>query len=279
MIRATIASFICMLPILFYSHANANSDMAQQNFVSSVKKSQIEAANAKNDMQRSTIKSNRDSGICESLNNIKVSNWNGKVDSIYAGRDGVGILYVEIAPKILLVSRDMLGKAKASIPKNTKLYDAVSNMSPGDAVTFSGEFIPDGGVCADEASITLEGGLSEPNFIFRFTDVKGISAKPENGASNGTTKKPGGYDDKVIEKLHKGFFDACVSIGKGDDASAMKALDRMGLPGDGKTTKITKEEFQGIKTYFLQYRNLNQDTCVNYSNGFVTEMLSFLSRQ
>lgn len=277
--RVVIASLVCMLMVSFFSHADSKNGNTQQKFISIVTKSQIEAANANNDMQRATIKINRDREICSTLRDVKVSNWNGIVNSIYAGRDGSGILYIEVSPNVLLVSRDLLGMAKASIPRNTKLYDKVSNMSEGDAVVFSGEFIPDDDACADEASITLEGGLSKPNFIFRFNDINKKNYSKGEDITDVNPEETVNGANRVITKLRIGFYNACVMIGKEDDAGAMKAIDDIDLSGDGKTPKINKEAYQGIKNYFMQYRHLNKDTCADYSEEFVSGMLHNMAKK
>lgn len=277
--RVIILSLVCMLAISFFSYADSNSGNTQQKFISIVKKSQVETANAMNDMQRATIKINRDKDICSTLGNVKISNWNGIINSIYAGRDGSGIIYIEVSPNVLLVSRDLLGMPKASIPRNTKLYDTVSNMSEGDAVVFSGEFIPDDDACADEASITLEGGLSKPNFIFRFNDIVKVNHIKDDVIERVSPEATVNGASRVITKLRIGFYNACVMIGKADDAGAMKSIDDIDLSGDGKTPKINKEAYQGIKDYFMQYRNLNKDTCADYSEEFVSGMLHNMAKK
>jgi hypothetical protein len=55
----------------------------------------------------------------------------------------------------------------------------VSALKKGQAVRFSGKFFrskdEDGAECLEESSLTLEGKLSKPEFIFRFTDVNPIA--------------------------------------------------------------------------------------------------------
>jgi hypothetical protein len=44
-------------------------------------------------------------------------------------------------------------------------------MKPGQIATFSGSFVPDGENCIRESSMTLNGKLTDPEFIFRFSAI------------------------------------------------------------------------------------------------------------
>jgi hypothetical protein len=56
------------------------------------------------------------------------------------------------------------------------LFNTIARLKEGDRVKFSGQFVTRGpGIakagCAIERSVTRDGGMSEPQLIFRFTEV------------------------------------------------------------------------------------------------------------
>lgn len=140
--------------------------------------SAIEASDgAKNDMQRGGIKTKRDDGICKKLKSRKVEGWQGKVTKVDSNSDGKGVLSIELAPNVSVktwnnalsdISYDTL------IDPRSSLFEKASQLSEGDQVKFSGSFFRGDGSCIKESSMSLRGGLEEPEFIFKFTDVEKI---------------------------------------------------------------------------------------------------------
>lgn len=53
-----------------------------------------------------------------------------------------------------------------------KMYNVVSELEKGDLVRFSGYFFSDKEDCIYESSFTLQGGLEEPEFKFKFTNIE-----------------------------------------------------------------------------------------------------------
>jgi hypothetical protein len=50
-------------------------------------------------------------------------------------------------------------------------------MKEGDEVVFSGTFFASDVDCVEEHSMGLQGSMSEPEFIFRFTSVKPMNLR------------------------------------------------------------------------------------------------------
>ncbi|ENE5759145.1 hypothetical protein ABNN16_001103 [Salmonella enterica subsp. enterica serovar Braenderup] len=156
----------------------------QHSFIEIVSKAQRDSANAKNDMVRGGIKSIRDDDICKLLGSQTIKNWTGVVKNLDANGDGWGILEVEIAHGITLQTNN---NSFTDINENTlinpasDLFQKASSLSIGQSVVFSGSFISKYGQCALERSVTLNGGLSSPEFIFKFSD---ISRGDENTSYN-----------------------------------------------------------------------------------------------
>jgi uncharacterized protein YecT (DUF1311 family) len=83
-----------------------------------------------------------------------------------------GVLSVSIAPDILVKTwnndlSDLIDRTL--IQPGTPLFEAASSMAAGQYVTFSGLlYRGSDGDCVKEASLTLKGKVTEPEFIFRF---------------------------------------------------------------------------------------------------------------
>jgi hypothetical protein len=83
------------------------------------------------------------------------------------------------------------------IEPGTSVFQTASAMKPGQLVAFSGRFFPShGGDCIQENSLTLDGKVSSPDFIFLFSDVSAyrydrVPAASENSKpSASTTQDP-----------------------------------------------------------------------------------------
>jgi hypothetical protein len=151
----------------------------QKQFIHIVRQAQSSSRAVTNEMQRGGVKARRDKAICEMVRNsggLNVSNWVGKITHLSANGDGKGILGIEIAPGITVKTwnnslSDVLHHTL--INPGSKLFEKASSMKIGQMVQFSGSFHPGSETeCVYEASITLNGKISEPEFIMTFSDMK-----------------------------------------------------------------------------------------------------------
>jgi hypothetical protein len=149
------------------------ADEAQ--FVSLVTTAQQAVQAAENDMQIAAAKATRDSGICSLLPARTVTGWTGKVVEVGANGEGKGILTVEVAPEVEIGTwNNFLSDAldETLIEPSSPVFTSAATLTEGQIVRFSGEFIggsdPD---CLRESSLTLRGGVEDPSFIFRFSEV------------------------------------------------------------------------------------------------------------
>lgn len=252
------------------AHSSPSSP-SEDAFIQAVKSSQTSSEQAKNDMVRGGIKARRDRELCKVISSKSVINWRGKVTKLDANSDGKGVLEVEISDGISLKTwnnslSDMYDNTL--IDPGTDLFEAASSLSKGQDVTFSGDFASDQnkGECAKEASFGLQGGLREPEFIFRFSSIK--TASPLEPVATEQQKKTA---REIYNILLKGFTKSCVLIGQGDDNGAISAVNDMIFPGNQKNP-VTMEQgvFLGMKDYFMQYRNLNEQNCESYARGFIS---------
>lgn len=155
----------------------------EQNFIDITISAQRESKTAINEMQLGGIKNKRDKDLCNLMKDRKVKNWIGHITKLSANSDGYGVLSIAIADNVILKtwnnSFSDIG-SKTLIHPDSELFRTASQMLNGQKVKFSGTFLPGEKrlECLREASLTLGGTLSEPEFIFRFSSIEPIFDTP-----------------------------------------------------------------------------------------------------
>lgn len=155
----------------------------EQKFINIVVAAARESNSAHNEMQLGGIKNKRDKELCELIKDRKVNNWIGYIADLSANSDGYGVLSITIANNVILRTRNNsfsdIG-SKTLIHPDSELFKTASQMLHGQKVKFSGTFLPGEKrlECLREASLTLGGTLSEPEFIFRFNSIEPIFDTP-----------------------------------------------------------------------------------------------------
>ncbi len=126
-----------------------------------------------NDLRRGRVMKQRDKAICK-LHVVRVQNWTGTIDTLDSNGDGDGVLTVEIAAGVKLGTWNnaLSDYEDHTLIKSEKLMDKLAEMSEGDKVTFSGTFITADDSCIANKGLTKVGKLLDPEFVFRFSDVK-----------------------------------------------------------------------------------------------------------
>lgn len=144
-------------------------------FVDVIEKAIIKSKSAKNDMQIGGIKALRDKEICNILQVKSVSNWIGQVKKVSANSDGKGVLALSLPSGILIKTWNNSfsdTKYNTLMEPGTEIFNRASELSIGDVVYFSGTFFEDNDNCISESSLSLSGKVKEPEFIFRFSDIR-----------------------------------------------------------------------------------------------------------
>lgn len=129
---------------------------------------------ADNDMQKGNALRERSNAICSTIGSLFVKDWVGIISNIDSNSDGYGILSVEINNDISLKTwNNSVSDTfdNTLIRPGTKLFNTVSNLKRGQVIKFSGTFFADDQTCINESSLSLDGKLKEPEFIFRFSKV------------------------------------------------------------------------------------------------------------
>lgn len=146
-------------------------------FVEAIEKSRNSAESAKNDMQVGGIKANRDKELCSIVPEDFIIGWVGTVKTVSSNSDGKGVFSVEIAKDVEIktwnndLSDTMYGTL---FSPDSDIFSVASKLDQGDTVKFSGSFFRDPNSCLDEGSLTLDGKVRSPEFIFKFSNLQKI---------------------------------------------------------------------------------------------------------
>lgn len=145
-------------------------------FMSIVRDAASEATKA-NDLRKGEIVKARDSMICNILNNKEIYKWHGTISDISSTLSEDAIVEIKLPDGTKVGTwNNVVSDAgdNTIISKNSDVFNDIYELSIGDKVLFSGSFVSDKYQCARETSLTKEGGLLSPEFLFKFSSIKKI---------------------------------------------------------------------------------------------------------
>lgn len=149
----------------------------QLAFISAVQKSSEAYSASVNDIAKATIRTQRKQAICAVTNGFTDGEWYGVVDTVTTNSDGLGVLAVKIAPEIILKTWNNTLSDFGSgtlIKQGTPVYTVAATLKPKDKIKFSGAFFEDEQDCLSESSLTIDGAMTEPEFIISFKNLEVI---------------------------------------------------------------------------------------------------------
>lgn len=147
----------------------------QATFIAAISDYKTRFDTAGNELQQSVLRDERRMAILKAMGGqLRADGWSGTLRKLETNGDGNAVVAVRVAPNIDLVTwgnamSDVLHSTL--IEKGTPLYAALVNMSVGDKVKASGNFIRDEADGLFEQSITIRGAMTAPEFLFKFTDI------------------------------------------------------------------------------------------------------------
>jgi len=163
--------------------AGTQLPVSERAFVEAVESFYTPYAEAPNDLQKSSLRTQRRNKLAEILPELQVRGWVGVIDS--DGTTSEGKAYVTIrlggGKNVKVMTwNNALSDVSAStlIGQDNPVYSALSHLKQGDSVKFDGTFLLDP-VSRDycwEASLTEEGSMTDPDFLMRFSEIE--PAKP-----------------------------------------------------------------------------------------------------
>jgi len=232
----------------------------EQAFLAAVQQGQSAFRAAPNDMAKGGTRSLRRDSICKSLTGMAISNWVGDIEQLSSNGEGKGVLELSLADSIHVKTwNNSFSDASDGtlIAPASPLFKGLSQMKVGDLVIFSGIFIPDLLDCVKETSLSLEGSMTDPEFLFRFSSVR--LASEEVPTEGGSTPSAGAAGKRGEESTGVLFSDRTYSveliatandIAVGNVVYAQGRIARFGNAGrEDRPYAIVEDEYQ--QGYFL----------------------------
>ena len=146
----------------------------ETKFIDIVTKHTESFESAKNELQESAFRDLRKSELSKNFKRRKFEKWQGTIDDLQTNTDGKAILEVKISNGIIIKTwNNALSDiaVHTMIDKNTPVYAALLNMKKGDKIVFSGSFLPSDEDHFEEASLTIQGSMKNPEFLFLFSSI------------------------------------------------------------------------------------------------------------
>jgi hypothetical protein len=131
-----------------------------------------------NDMAKGAARPARAKEICTAVRPGRVSGWIGTVETLSSNNDGKGVLSVRVGPDVHVKTWN---NSLSDIGDNTliepgsPIFQQATALTVGQTVRFSGTFLRSDADCIREASMTLVGSISSPEFVFRFSEIEPIN--------------------------------------------------------------------------------------------------------
>ncbi len=107
-----------------------------------------------------------------------VTGWIGAVDELSSSNDGHGVLKIRLTSHLTVGTTnnalsDSIGMSTLIDP-NSLVFQNASKLHKGQIVRFSGSFEQSRDDCFNEESLTQEGSMDDPDFLFQFSEVEGF---------------------------------------------------------------------------------------------------------
>ncbi|WP_333900046.1 hypothetical protein [Agrobacterium pusense] len=145
------------------------------NFIAAISDYKTRFESAGNELQQRVLRDERRAAILKAVGDeLRADGWLGTLHKLETNSDGNAVVIVRVAPNIDLATwnnamSDVLHSTL--IEKGTPLYTALVNMSAGDKVKVSGNFIRAEADGLFEQSVTIRGAMTAPEFLFKFTEI------------------------------------------------------------------------------------------------------------
>lgn len=156
---------------------SGNIPASQKKFIDLIDTNVPRYRTAKNELQKSAIRTERKQALCEITEGFTVSDWIGTVNALNTNSEGNAVLSIRISPNIEIKTwNNALSDTGSNtlIEKDTLLFNELFYLSRGQKVMFSGSFFTSEKDCLKELSVTEEGAMTKPEFLMRFSKVKAL---------------------------------------------------------------------------------------------------------
>lgn len=100
------------------------------------------------------------------------------MERLEANNEGRGVLAVRLSPEVIVRTHSMSWGDEGTrtlIPIGSPLHKQALALSVGQRVQFSGMFFPSRIDCTTETSLTVSVAMTEPEFLFRFSEIQPVN--------------------------------------------------------------------------------------------------------
>ena len=184
---------------------------AERAVIDAVEQARQDYASGANDMQKGASRPTRARSICAAIPDRRAAQWVGNVSEISSNGEGSGVLNIVVAPNVQVKTwNNALSDSfdNTLIDPSSDLYRQALTLKVGQAVRFSGQFVSGPVDCIREASLTLYGSVSEPDFIIRFSEVSPLAQSEKCSAVTDPNER--------LTCFYKSARDREVSAGQAD---------------------------------------------------------------
>lgn len=146
----------------------------EKDFIRAVQQGQVAFRGAPNEMAQGGARYQRRIAICRSLAGLSISGWVGQIEKLSSNSDGKGVLEVSLADSVRVETwnNDVSDSSDHTlIDPASPLFAGLSQMKQHDQVVFSGTFFPSDVDCVKEHSLSLDGSMTDPEFVFLFRSI------------------------------------------------------------------------------------------------------------
>lgn len=197
---------------------------------------------AANEMAQGGTRAARRAAICQALANAPAATgWIGTIQSLSSNTEGKGVLTISLAPDVSVgtwnnelsdIGDDTL------LASNSPVFVAASAMKEGDAVRFSGSFIASDVDCTKEQSLTLQGSMEEPAFVFKFASVASPSSSAP-AAESDSAQAPAQNESQPVQSAGNEIAPGDAP-GDGDPSQSKTQASEPAVPAIGSEAMTSR---------------------------------------
>jgi len=157
---------------------------ARDPFVETVSLHRDAYLNAENDVQRGVVRKSRGESLCQTFSSRFFRNWPGRLTWVSTTSDGQTVDRIKVELSDFGDNDEVAIEDSNHYEPGTLMHETLLNdVSPGDPVVVSGEFRydtdDDVSDCFYEESISLSGGMTDPEYRAKFSSIRPAGAPTE----------------------------------------------------------------------------------------------------
>jgi hypothetical protein len=174
-VRDQLATVTPTAPVASSGTARVDDNTDEAAFISVINDARSEYNNGSNDMVKGAARAHRRERLCQLVQSMAVRGWTGTIAKLSSSSSGKGVLIVSIGPQITIgtTNNDLSDSFDHTLLSPlSNVFRQVVSLSQEQRILFSGSFLPGDTDCVHETSLTQEGSMTDPEFLFHFTDVK-----------------------------------------------------------------------------------------------------------